>query len=52
MRENDSASVDDIKLGVQTWIKQTAAAFFEKDIMDLVPRWHKCIANEGNYVEI
>ena len=36
---------------VQTWIKQTPAAFFEKGIMDLVSRWQQCIASEGDYVE-
>ena len=32
-------------------IKQTSAAFFEKGIMDLVPRGQKCTASDGDYVE-
>jgi histone-lysine N-methyltransferase SETMAR len=51
LRGNHYASVDDVKHGVQTWIKQTPATFFEKGIMDLVPRWQKCIAGDGDYVE-
>ena len=35
---NHCASVDDAKRGVQTWIWQTPAAFFERGIMNLV--WH------------
>ena len=26
-------------------------AFFERGIMKLVPRWQKCIASDGDYVE-
>ena len=48
---NHYASVDEVKRGVRTWIRQTPAAFFEKGIMDLVPRWQKCIASDGDYVE-
>ena len=46
--ENHYASVDDVKRGVQTWIKQKPAAFFERG---LVSGWRKCIASTGNYVE-
>ena len=51
LRGNHYGSVDDVKRGVQTWIKQTPVAFFEKGIMDLVPRWQKCIASDGDYIE-
>ena len=51
LRGNHYAIVDDVSRGVQTWIKQTPAAFLEKDIVDLVSRWQKCIASEGEYVE-
>ena len=51
MVEQCLSRVDDVKRGVQTWIKQTPAAFFKRGIMDLVPRWQKCIASDGDYVE-
>ena len=51
LRGNHNATIDDVRRGVQTWIKQTPAAFFEKGIMDLVSRWEQCIASEGDYVE-
>src|SRR5688572_13595232 len=51
LRGNHYASVEDVKRGVQTWIKQMPAAFYERGIMDLVPRWQKCIAGDGDYVE-
>ena len=48
---NHYGSVDAVKRAVQAWIKHTPVAFFEKGIMDLVPRWQKCIASEGDYIE-
>ena len=45
---NHYASMDDVKRGMQTWIKQTPAAFFEKGIMNLMSRWQKCIASDGD----
>ena len=47
MRGNHYASVDGVKRGVHAWVKQTPA-FFEKSIMDLVSRWQKCIASDGD----
>ena len=38
-RAEHYASVDGVKRGVQTWIKQTPAAFFQRGIMDIVSRW-------------
>ena len=46
LRENHYANVEDVKRCVQKWIKQTPAAFYERSIMDLVPRWQKCIVEE------
>jgi [histone H3]-lysine36 N-dimethyltransferase SETMAR len=43
LRGNHYGNVDDVKRGVQTWIKQTPVAFFEKSIMDLVPRWQSAL---------
>ena len=34
---------DVLKRGVQTWIQQMLAAFFERGIMDLVPRWQSTL---------
>ena len=51
LRENHYARADDVKHGVQTWIKRKPAALFERGIIDLVSRWRKCIASKGDYVE-
>ena len=40
---NARPSVDDVKRGVQTWIKQTPTAFFESGIVDNVPRWKSAL---------
>ena len=48
LHKNRYTSVDDVKRGVQTWIKRKPAAFFERCIMDLVSRRQKCIAGKGD----
>ena len=47
---NHSASVDDVKCIAQACFNQTPAAFFEKKIMNLMPRWQRCIASDEDYV--
>ena len=42
---------DDLKDAVQKWLKSQAAAFCEKGIQKLVPRYDECLNNGGEYVE-
>ena len=39
------------RYAVNDWIKQTPTNFFKDGIFKLVPRWQRCIAGEGDYVE-
>ena len=51
LRGNHYASIDDVRNAVNDWIKQTPTNFFKDGIFKLVPRWQRCIAGEGDYVE-
>ena len=42
---------DDLKDAVQKWLTSQAAAFYEEGIQKLVPRYDKCLNNDGEYVE-
>jgi len=42
---------DNLKDAVQKWLTSQAAAFYEEDIQNLVPRYDKCLSNGGEYVE-
>jgi len=42
---------DDLKDAVQKWLTSQAAAFYEKGIQKLVPRYDNCLNNGGEYVE-
>jgi len=42
---------DGLKDAVQKWLTSQAAAFYEKGIQKLVPRYDKCLNNGGEYVE-
>jgi len=42
---------DDLKGAVQKWLTSQAAAFYEEGIQKLVPRYDKCLNNEGEYVK-
>jgi len=42
---------DDLKDAVQKWLTSQAAAFYEKGIQKLVPRYGKYLNNGGKYVE-
>ena len=44
--------MDDVKRGVQTWIKLTPAAFFESDIVDHVPRWQSALLMKETVLKI
>jgi histone-lysine N-methyltransferase SETMAR len=51
LRGNQYGSIDDVGYALRAWIKQTPTEFFEQGIVNLVPRWQKCIAANGDYVE-
>ena len=40
-----------MKDAVQKWLTSQAAAFYEEGIQKLVPRYDKCLYNDGEYVE-
>jgi len=42
---------NDLKDAVQKWVTSQAAAFYEEDILKLVPRYDKCLNNDDEYVE-
>ena len=44
--------MDDVKRGVQTWNKQTPAAFFESGIVDHVPRWQSALQVKKTVLKI
>jgi hypothetical protein len=37
--------------GVNTWLHNLVAPFFEEELQKLVPQYHKCLNVDGNYVE-
>jgi hypothetical protein len=37
--------------GVNTWLHNLAAPFFDEGLQKLVPRYDKCLNVNGNYVE-
>jgi len=51
LRGNHYDSLSDVENDVRTWVKQTPTEFFEAGIFHLVPRWQKCIAAGGDYIE-
>jgi histone-lysine N-methyltransferase SETMAR len=51
LRGKQYASVGDVQSALRTWVKDTPTAFFGEGIANLVPRWQKCIAADGDYIE-
>ncbi len=51
LKGNHYTSISDVQRAVQSWLRQTPTEFYESGIFNLVPRWQKCIAVEGDYVE-
>jgi hypothetical protein len=41
----------EVKEAVNTWFATKAASFYNTGIQKLVPRYHKCLNNGGNYVK-
>jgi hypothetical protein len=44
-------NIEVVQRAVQIWIRQTPNSFFHNGILKLVPRWQKCIAVRGDYVD-
>ena len=42
---------DEVQEEVMTWFKGQAADFYDSGIQKLFPRPHKCLDNDGDYVE-
>lgn len=51
LRGTQYSSVEDVQRAVDAWIRKTPTRFFTEGIFNLVPRWQKCIAGDGDYVE-
>jgi [histone H3]-lysine36 N-dimethyltransferase SETMAR len=51
LRGKHFATIQDVQRAVQGWVKEKPAEFFKDGIFNLVPRWQKCIAVDGDYVE-
>jgi [histone H3]-lysine36 N-dimethyltransferase SETMAR len=51
LKGNHYASIIDVQRAAQSWLRQMPTEFYERGIFNLVPRWQKCIAVEGDYVE-
>jgi hypothetical protein len=42
---------DEVKEAVNTWFASQAASFYDTGIQKLVPRYDKCLNNDGNHFE-
>lgn len=43
--------LNDVKRAINRWIRDTPKKFFDEGLKKLVPRWQKCVAMNGDYVE-
>ena len=51
LKGNHYASIIDVQRAAKSWLRQMPTEFYQRGIFNLVPRWQKCIAVEGDYVE-
>jgi histone-lysine N-methyltransferase SETMAR len=42
---------EELKADVETWLSSMAADFFEQGIVQLIPRYDKCLNSGGDYIE-
>ena len=42
---------DEVMEAVQSWLKATPKSFFLEGVQELMDRWTKCVAKQGDYVE-
>ena len=41
----------EVKAAVSNWLRTQSTEFYAKGIDNLISRWNKCVAKEGDYVE-
>lgn len=51
LAEQHFTSYEDVEKWLHDWIASKDEQFFRRGIRELVERWKKCIAFEGNYFE-
>ena len=44
-------TVEEVKAAVSNWLRTQSTEFYAKGIDNLISRWNKCVAKEGDYVE-
>ena len=42
---------EEVKAAVSNWLRTQSTEFYAKRIDNLISRWNKCVAKEGDYVE-
>ena len=42
---------EEVKAAVSNWLRTQSKEFYDKGIDNLISRWNKCVAKEGDYVE-
>ena len=42
---------EEVKAAVSNWLRTQSTEFYAKGIDNLISRWSKCVAKEGDYVE-
>ena len=42
---------EEVKAAVSNWLRTQSTEFYAKGIDNLISRWNKCVAKEGDYVE-
>ena len=42
---------EEVKAAVSNWLRTQSTKFYAKGIDNLISRWNKCVAKEGDYVE-
>ena len=47
----DFQTDEEVKAAVSNWLRTQSTEFYAKGIDNLISRWNKCVAKEGNYVE-
>ena len=43
---------EELKAAVSNWLRAQPAEFYPKEIDNLISRWNKCVAKEGDHAEI
>ncbi len=43
---------DELQMAVSAWLRQQPSEFFENGMWKLISQWQRCIASDGDYVEV